>query len=128
MRGKACRSVYRTLADHVGAGRAVLEPLLTRTEAHVFAAERLHSDDTTVPVLVKGKTVTGRCWVYLRDDRPFGGAAPPAAMSYYSRDRPAEHPRAHLANCAGIFQADAHSGYNKLYEPNREPGPILFVE
>ena len=62
-----------TLADQVGAGCAVLEPLLRRIEAHVFAAERLHGDDTTVPVLAKGKTDTGRCWVYVRDDRPFGG-------------------------------------------------------
>ena len=81
-----------TLADQVGAGCAVLEPLLRRVEAHVFAAERLHGDDTTVPVLAKGKTDTGRCWVYVRDDRPFGGGAPPAAMFYYSRDRGGEHP------------------------------------
>lgn len=86
-----------TLADQVGAGCAVLEPLLCRVEAHVFAAGRLHGDDTTVPVLAKGKTVTGRCWVYVRDDRPFSGGAPPAAMFYYSRDRGGEHPRAHLA-------------------------------
>src|SRR5438552_3637158 len=74
-----------TLADQVGAGCAVLEPILRRIEAHVFAAERLHGDDTTVPVLAKGKTDTGRCWVYVRDDRSFGGTAPPAAMFYYSR-------------------------------------------
>ena len=61
----------------------MLEPLLRRLETHVLAAERLHGDDTTVPVLAKGKTVTGRCWVYVRDDRPFGGRAPPAAMFYY---------------------------------------------
>ena len=85
-----------TLADQVGAGCAVLEPLLRRIEAHVFTAERLHGDDTTVPVLAKGKTVTGRCWVYVRDDRPFGGRAPPAAMFYYSRDRGGEHVAAHL--------------------------------
>jgi transposase len=114
-----------TLADHVGAGCAVLEPILRRLEAHVFAAERLHGDDTTVPVLAKGKTDTGRCWVYVRDDRPFGGAGPPAAMFYYSRDRAGEHPQAHLANYTGIFQADAFAGYNKLYEPDRKPGPIL---
>jgi hypothetical protein len=53
-----------TLADQVGAGCAVLEPILRLVEAHVFAAERLHGDDTTVPVLAKGKTDTGRCWVY----------------------------------------------------------------
>src|SRR6266545_3637828 len=114
-----------TLADQVGAGCAVLEPVLRRIEAHVFAAERLHGDDTTVPVLAKGKTDTGRCWVYVRDDRPFGRTAPPAAMFYYSRDRTGEHPQAHLANYAGIFQADAYSGYNKLYELDRKPGPIL---
>ena len=85
----------------------------------------MHGDDTTVPVLAKGKTDTGRCWVYVRDDRPFGGTAPPAAMFYYSRDRAGEHPQAHLANYAGIFQADAYGGYGKLYEPDRKPGPIL---
>src|ERR1039458_320620 len=114
-----------TLADQVGAGCAVLEPILRRFEAHVFAANRLHGDDTTVPVLAKGKTDTGRCWVYVRDDRPFGSTAPPAAMFYYSRDRAGEHPQAHLANYAGIFQADAYAGYNKLYEPDHKPGPIL---
>ncbi len=113
-----------TLADQVGACCAVLTPLLRRIEAHVFAAERLHGDDTTVPVLAKGKTDTGRCWVYVRDDRPFGGQGPPAAMFYYSRDRGGEHPARHLAGYAGILQADAYSGYNKLYEADRQPGPI----
>src|SRR6266542_3202981 len=65
-----------TLADQVGACCAVLTPLLRRVEAHVFAAERLHGDDTIVPVLATGKTDTGRCWVYVRDDRPFGGTGP----------------------------------------------------
>jgi transposase len=114
-----------TLADQVGGCCAVLAPLIRRIEQHVFAAERLHSDDTVVPVLAKGKTETGRCWVYVRDDRPFGGPAPPAAMFYYSRDRGGEHPQAHLAGYAGIFQADAYAGYNKLYEADREPGPII---
>jgi transposase len=109
----------------VGAGCAVLEPLLRHIEAHVFAADRLHGDDTTVPVLAKGKTDTGRCWVYVRDDLPYGGTAPPAAMFYYSRDRAGEHPQAHLANYAGVFQADAYAGYNKLFEADRKPGPIL---
>ena len=95
-------------------------------ERHVFAAERLHSDDTTtVPVLAKGKTDTGRCWVYVRDDHPFGGQDPPAAMFYYSRDRAGEHAQAHLADYAGIFQADAFGGYNRLYETDRKPGQIV---
>jgi len=114
-----------TLADQVGACCAVLAPLIKRIEAHVFAAGRLHGDDTTVPVLAKGRTITGRAWVYVRDDRPFGGQAPPAAMFYYSRDRAGEHPQAHLAGYAGLFQADAFSGYTRLYEPDRQPGPIL---
>jgi transposase len=113
-----------TLADQVGAGCVVLEPLLRRAERHVFAGERLHGDDTTVPVLAKGKTVTGRCWVYVRDDRPFGGRAPPAAMFYYSRDRTGEHPRSHLTNWSGILQADAYGGYTQLYAADRSPGLI----
>ena len=113
-----------TLADQVGACVAVLAPLLRRVEAHVFAAERLHGDDTTVPVLATGKTDPGRCWVYVRDDRPFGGQGPPAAMFYYSRDRGGEHPARHLAGYVGILQADAYGGYNKLYEADRQPGPI----
>jgi transposase len=114
-----------TLADQVGACCAVLSPLIERLDAHVFAAQRLHGDDTTVPVLARGKTDLGRCWVYVRDDRPFGGPAPPAAMFYYSRDRGGAHPVRHLAGYAGILQADAYSGYNKLYEADRRPGRII---
>jgi transposase len=114
-----------TLADQVGACCAVLAPLSGRLKAHVMAAARLHGDDTTVPVLASGKTDIGRCWVYVRDDRPFGGTAAPAAMFYYSRDRGGAHPQAHLANYAGLFQADAYSGYGKLYDADRKPGPIL---
>ena len=114
-----------TLADQVGGCTAALTPLFKCLEAHVLSAERLHGDDTKVPVLAKGKTDTGRIWVYVRDDKPFGGPAPPAAAFYYSRDRAGEHPQAHLASYTGIFQADAYSGYGKLYEPGRLPGPIF---
>src|SRR3954454_25192051 len=114
-----------TLADQVGGCCAVLAPLIWRIERHVLAAERLHSDDTTVPVLAKGKSDSGRCLVYVRDDRPFGGPAPPAAMFYYSRDPSGEHPQAHLEGYAGIFQADAYSGYTKLYEAKRKPSPLV---
>jgi transposase len=114
-----------TLADQVGACCTVLRPLHDRLLAHVLAAERLHGDDTTVPVLAKGKTVIGRCWTYVRDDQPFGGRAPPAAVFFYSRDRSGEHPQQHLAAWAGILQADAYGGYRKLYDGERGPGPIL---
>jgi hypothetical protein len=63
--------------------------------------------------------------VYVRDDRPFGGPDPPAAMFYYSRDRAGAHPQAHLADYAGILQADAFAGYNKLYAADRKPGPLV---
>src|SRR5271168_2672838 len=114
-----------TLADQVGGCTAALMPLFKRLEAYVLSAERLHGDDTGVPVLAKGKTDTGRIWVYVRDDKPFGGPAPPGAVFYYSRDRAGKHPQAHLANYTGIFQADAYEGYGKLYEGGRAPGPIL---
>jgi transposase len=114
-----------TMADAVGSVCAALDPLCRLIESHVMVAERLHGDDTTVPVLAKGKTDTGRCWIYVRDDRPFGGTGPPAAMFYYSRDRKGEHPQAHLARYAGILQADAYDGYNRLYQAGRSPGPIL---
>jgi len=113
-----------TMADAVGAGCLVLDPVLNALERHVLAAERLHGDDTTVPVLAKGKTDIARCWVYVLDDKPFGGTGPPAAMFYYSRDRSGEHPQTHLASWSGVFQADAFSGYGKLYAPDRKPGPI----
>jgi transposase len=113
-----------TIADWVGACTANLAPLTALIDAHVLAAERLHGDDTTVPVLARGKMVTGRVWTYVRDDRPFGGRAPPAAMFRYSRDRTAEHPNRHLAGYTGILQADAYAGYNPLYEADRQPGPI----
>jgi len=114
-----------TLADWVGAAAATLMPLVEVIRTHVLAAERIHADDTTVPVLAKGKTRTGRLWTYVRHDRPFGGPDPPAAVFFYSRDRGGEHPAQHLANYAGLMQADAYAGYNRLYEPNRKPGPIV---
>ena len=114
-----------TLAGWVGASVATLDPILDAIRAHVFAAERLHVDDTTVPVLAKLKTVTGRIWTYVRDDRPFGGKVPPAALFYYSRTRAGEYPRAHLAGWTGIMQADAFAGFNELYKGRRKPAPII---
>jgi transposase len=114
-----------TLADQVGACAAALHPLHALIEAHVLAADRLHGDDTTVPILAKGQTETGRVWVYVRDDRPFGGKDRPAALFYASRDRTREHPERHLSGYAGILQADAFDGYNRLYLPNRKPGLIV---
>ncbi|CAH0356899.1 IS66 family transposase IS66 [Sphingobium sp. CECT 9361] len=114
-----------TLADQVGTCTAALMPLYLLIEAHVLAAERLHGDDTTVPVLAKTKTDTGRIWTYVRDDRPFGGPAPPAAIFHYSRDRRGEHPVGHLHSWRGILQADAYAGYNALFHGDRLPAPLI---
>lgn len=113
-----------TLADWVGTCTAMLAPLVRLIDAHVLAAARLHGDDTTVPLLAKGRTVVARVWTYVRDDRPFAGPEPPAAMFRYSRDRTGEHPRGHLAAYQGILQADAYAGFNDLYVVDRKPGPI----
>jgi transposase len=114
-----------TLADWVGACAATLMPLVELIRHHVFAAERIHGDDTTVPVLAKNKTVTARLWTYVRDDRPFCGPAPPAAVFYYSRNRGGEHPTRHLAGYAGILQAAAYAGFGEFYDATRRPGPII---
>jgi transposase len=123
----ACEGIelsVSTMADHVGACAATLMPLYELIKAHVLAAERIHGDDTTVPVLAKTKTRTGRIWTYVRDDRPFGGQAAPAAVFFYSPDRTSVHPERHLAGYAGILKADAYAGFNALYQPDRKPGPI----
>jgi transposase len=114
-----------TLADWVGASTTALVPLVLAVRTHVFAAVRLHGDDTTVPVLAKGRTRTGYVWGYVRDDRPFAGPDPPAVAFFYSPDRKGEHPERHPASFSGILQADAYAGFDRLYDPKRAPGPIL---
>ena len=114
-----------TMADWVGAAAATLMPLYEAIVKHVHAAERLHVDDTTVPVLAKGKCRTGRLWTHVRDDRPFGGKAAPAAIYYYSPTREGVHAERQLAAYTGICQADAYSGFNGLFFDGRKPGPII---
>jgi hypothetical protein len=114
------------MADHVGACAATLMPLYELIKAHVLEAERIHGDDTTLPVLAKVKTRTGRIWTYVRDDRPFDGKAPPAAVFFYSRDRAGIHPEQHLAGYAGILQADAYSGFADIASKARKGQPSTF--
>jgi transposase len=98
-----------TLADWVGKAAWLLSPLVEAVAGHVMAAEKLHADDTPVPVLAPGtgKIKTGRLWVYLRDERPYGGPAPPAVVYRYSPDRKGEHSRAHLARFRGFLRRTA---------------------
>lgn len=106
-----------TLADWVGQCSALLRPLVNALNRYVLAGEKIHADDTPVPVLApgEGKTKTGRLWPYVRDDRPAGDASPPAVWFAYSPNRKGEHPQAHLKSFAGILQADAFGGYQALY-------------
>jgi transposase len=109
------------LASWVGESARLLDPLVSALERYVLTADKLHADDTPVPVLCpgKGRTQTGRLWAYVRDDRPSAGPDPPAVVYRYSPDRKAERPQSHLRSFAGILQADAYSGFNALYADGR---------
>ena len=110
-----------TLSGWVGATAAALKPLVDALAAEIMASDTLHVDDTPVPVLAPGtgKTKTGRLWVYVRDERPFAGARPPAALFRYSADRKGEHPRTHLKAFTGVIHADGYAGFNELFAGNR---------
>lgn len=106
-----------TLADMVGQTARLVRPLIDALARHVMSGDRVHGDDTVVPVLEPGlgRTRTARLWTYVRDDRPFAGADPPAVLYRYSPDRKGEHPRVHLRHFRGILQADGYAGYAGLY-------------
>jgi transposase len=107
-----------TLADWVGASSRLVQPLVEALRRYVLGGDKLHADDTPVPVLApgNGKTKTGRLWTYVRDDRPSGDTAAPAVWFAYSPDRKGEHPQQHLRDFTGTLQADAYAGFNQLYE------------
>jgi transposase len=110
-----------TLADWVGASSRLVQPLVEALRRYVLGGDKLHADDTPVPVLApgNGKTKTGRLWTYVRDDRPSGDTAAPAVWFAYSPDRKGEHPQQHLRDFTGTLQADAYAGFNQLYENGR---------
>ena len=107
-----------TLANWVGGACWWLEPLQKRLAEYVFASQKLFADDTPIPVLDpgRGRTKTGRLWVYARDDRPWNGPDPPAAVYLYSPDRKAERPAFHLAKFKGVVQVDGYPGFDRLSE------------
>jgi transposase len=110
-----------TLAGWVGGACWWLEPLQERLATHILASGKLFADDTPVPVLDpgRGRTKTGRLWVYVRDDRPWCGSDPPAALCLFSPDRKGERPAAHLAGFRGILQVDGYAGFERLTEDGR---------
>jgi transposase len=110
-----------TLAGWVGGACWWLEALQERLAAHVIGSSKLFADDTPVPVLDpgRGRTKTGRLWVYVRDDRPWSGPDPPAALYLFSPDRKGERPAAHLERFRGTLQVDGYGGFERLTESGR---------
>jgi len=106
-----------TMAEWVGGCTQLIEPLTEALARYVFAAGKLHADDTPVPVLDpgRGRTKTGRLWTYVRDDRPAGSDEPAAVLFRYAPDRRGERPKGHLKPFTGILQADAYAGFGHLY-------------
>jgi transposase len=121
-----------TLIDWCGQAIRALRPLSEVLKRGVLSASRLHGDDTPVPVLDPTRrrktTKQGRLWVYVRDDRPHGGADPPACAYFYSPNRKGEHPRAHLKDFKGVLQADAYAGFKELYAPDPITGVVRVRE
>ena len=110
-----------TYGGWVEQSHALLDPLVAALGRYTLASAKVHADDTPVPVLDpgRGRTKTGRLWVYVRDDRPAGSSEPPAAWYRYSPNRNGEHPQGHLKDYLGILQADAYGGYAKIYASGR---------
>jgi transposase len=106
-----------TLADWLGGVARLVQPLVDALGRYVLGANKLHADDTPVPVLEPGRgvTKTGRLWTYVRDDRPAGSADAPAVWFRYSPDRKGEWPLAHLQGFSGVLQADGYAGFERIY-------------
>jgi transposase len=121
-----------TLIDWCGQAVSTLRPLSALIKAEIMCSDRLHVDDTPIKVLDPSRRTAesrgvkeGRIWVYVRDDRPWGGSDPPGAAYYFSPDRKGEHPQAHLADFKGVLQADAYGGFKKLYEAGTDEAPRI---
>jgi len=112
-----------TLAEWVGSLSHLIAPLTDSLAKYVMGAQKLHADDTPIPVLAPGtdKTKTGRLWTYVRDDQPAGSTDPPAALFRYSPDRKGERPQVHLKDFRGILQADGYAGFQGLYDRTDDP-------
>jgi transposase len=113
------------MADWLGHLAWWIEPIVERIAAHVLGSPVIHADDTPIKVLApgRGRTITGRLWNYVVDERPWAGPRAPAALFRYSPDRKGERPREHLAGFTGFMQADAYAGYAELYAPSNGAAP-----
>ncbi len=113
-----------------GQAAALLDPIVSRIRDEGLKATKIHTDDTPVPVLDpgRGRTATGRLWVYAVDDRASGAATPPLIWYRFTPDPSGLHPQRELAGFSGHLQADAYAGYNKLYESGRVAEVACWAE
>ena len=118
-----------TLANWVGFAAFELAPLHERLVANLKASDKLFADETRCPVLDpgRGRTKTGYLWAIARDDRPWGGADPPAVAYLYAPGRGKEHAVRHLAGFTGILQVDGYAAYDALTDGNRIGGPVTLA-
>lgn len=119
-----------TLADWVGHAVFLLVALAQAIGRHVRQGGAVHADDTPVPVLDpgRGRTKTGRLWVVVRDERPWGSTVPPAVFYLYSPDRKALQAEALLGACRGFLHADGYAGFGGLYDPEPATGEARLTE
>lgn len=109
------------LAEWAGRGAWALKPIVARMLEHLKRSDKLFCDETRAPVLDpgRGRTKTGYLWAIARDDRPWGGPAPPGVVYSYAPGRGGEHALACLAGFSGVLQVDAYAAYNALSDANR---------
>ncbi len=124
----ACQGIELSralLSNWVDACCQLMTPLNDALYRYVMNTD----DDTLVKVLAQGrkKAKTGRIWTYVRDDRNAGSSEPPAVWFAYSPDRQGKHPVQHLRPFRSILQADAFSGYDRLFSAGREGGALTEV-
>jgi transposase len=116
------------LADWMGRTGALIAPVVDHMAKRLLAdSTRLYVDETAAPVLDpgKGKTKTGYLWAVLRDDRGWGGTAPPGVVFHYRPGRKGEYAAEILAGFNGTIQVDAYGGYSHLATPKRTGGDPL---
>ena len=110
-----------TLAEWVGRAAFELRPVHEALMADLKRSTKLFMDETRAPVLDPGarKTKTGYFWALARDDRPWGGTAPPGVAFTYAPGRGGQHADRILQGFGGILQVDGYAGYNRLIAPDR---------
>lgn len=118
-----------TLAHWVGIAAFELAPVHARLVEILKGSAKLFADETRCPVLDpgRGRTKTGYLWAVARDDRPWGGADPPAVAYLYAPGRGAEHAVRHLGGFDGILQVDGYAAYDALTDVTRTNTPVRLA-